>query len=354
MKGCSISKIWSVCRFCAFCCFACWVGDACRTPVDLNVPVPSTQWEVLFRPATSSVFGMSAAPDGAIFAGGDGRVYRALPDDNYKTWNLIADEAIRLVDVFAFSRSSIAVRTARNVIFLIETNSGWHVLATAIPDSVLQTPQGRALLFDLWGRSSSDVFAVGNLGTILHFDGQEWKRESNPIEALPMSDTTLSRTYIGGVGGTELRTFAAGEISLERVGGTWHPIDRAEAHLGGCKSRAISASHVTNNGQSQVLFGGGEVLTIAPCLWSMTSGSLRLQTAQAHVGDALIHGKAQQDGSSLFWTYGGDVVEAVENQISHIYHLRKFDDFGGAVAVGGYLYFGGQAPAPVIARIPRR
>jgi hypothetical protein len=54
------------------------------------------------------------------------------------------------------------------------------------------------------------------------------------------------------------------------------------------------------------------------------------------------------------WTHGGDVVEVIANQISHIYHLRTFDDFGGAVAVGGYLCFGGQAPDPVIARIPRR
>jgi len=29
-------------------------------------------------------------------------------------------------------------------------------------------------LFDVWGTSSSDVFAVGSEGTILHYDGTQW------------------------------------------------------------------------------------------------------------------------------------------------------------------------------------
>lgn len=29
-------------------------------------------------------------------------------------------------------------------------------------------------IYDLWGESSSDVFAVGRSGTILHYDGEAW------------------------------------------------------------------------------------------------------------------------------------------------------------------------------------
>jgi hypothetical protein len=29
-------------------------------------------------------------------------------------------------------------------------------------------------IYDIWGSSSSDVFAVGSLGTILHYDGKAW------------------------------------------------------------------------------------------------------------------------------------------------------------------------------------
>ena len=32
----------------------------------------------------------------------------------------------------------------------------------------------------VWGNSPAQVFALGDAGTILHFDGLEWKVEPNP------------------------------------------------------------------------------------------------------------------------------------------------------------------------------
>lgn len=36
------------------------------------------------------------------------------------------------------------------------------------------------LLFGVWGSSGSDVFAVGEAGTILHYDGESWSTQSSP------------------------------------------------------------------------------------------------------------------------------------------------------------------------------
>lgn len=315
--------------------------------------MPRNDWEVLFRPQASPLYGISGSADGAaLFAGGGGRVYRAVPDDDYKTWSLISDSTWRVLEVFAFSRSSVALKTAHEVVFLNEAPTGWVPLSAAIPPSVLQTPYGAPLLFDIWGRSMKDVFVVGSFGTILHFDGQDWKREINPLDTVAMVDTTRGESTVGGIGGTDLQTFAAGYVSLERVGGKWRAIDRPEARLGGCKSRAVAGARL-GSGATQVVFGGGDFApVVAPCLWSTANGSIAVKWPE--VGDAFIKGKAQSDGSLLLWNFLGDVVEIVNNRISRIYRL-KLRDCVGAVAVGKYLYFAGLADdEPVLARIPRR
>ena len=47
------------------------------------------------------------------------------------------------------------------------------------------------LLTGFWGSSSSNVFAVGEGGTILHYDGRAWSAMSS-----------RTRGYIGGVWGS--------------------------------------------------------------------------------------------------------------------------------------------------------
>jgi len=41
-----------------------------------------------------------------------------------------------------------------------------------------------ASLYDVWGSGPNDFWAVGNNGTVLHFDGSSWARQTTPIPCL--------------------------------------------------------------------------------------------------------------------------------------------------------------------------
>jgi hypothetical protein len=41
----------------------------------------------------------------------------------------------------------------------------------------------RCVLYAVWGRSSSDVYAAGGHGAVIHFDGQRWQREALDTES---------------------------------------------------------------------------------------------------------------------------------------------------------------------------
>ena len=41
-------------------------------------------------------------------------------------------------------------------------------------------------LYGVWGSSGSDVFAVGDAGTILHYDGSSWSAMSSGTTSRPL------------------------------------------------------------------------------------------------------------------------------------------------------------------------
>ena len=73
------------------------------------------------------------------------------------------------------------------------------------------------VLYGVWGSSSNDVFAVGNNGSILHYDGNQWRA---------MNSGTSASLY--GVWGTSSdNVFAVGEggTILHYNGSVWHSVD---------------------------------------------------------------------------------------------------------------------------------
>jgi hypothetical protein len=64
-------------------------------------------------------------------------------------------------------------------------------------------------LLDVWGTSSTDVYAVG-VGTLLHFDGQGWSESLSAAQRLTgIWAASPSDVFVSGSGGTVLRGSAS-------------------------------------------------------------------------------------------------------------------------------------------------
>ncbi|HKO19966.1 MAG TPA: hypothetical protein VJU82_13870, partial [Acidobacteriaceae bacterium] len=68
---------------------------------------------------------------------------------------------------------------------------------------------------DIWGSAPNDVFAVGDNGTILHFDGSTWARMS--------SGTSTALTRVWGASATEVYA-TTGSAILHYDGSGWSPL----------------------------------------------------------------------------------------------------------------------------------
>jgi hypothetical protein len=68
----------------------------------------------------------------------------------------------------------------------------------------------------VWGSSSSDVFAVGAKGTILHFDGSKWSTMS--------SGTSVALSAVFGTGASEVYAAGASGTVLKYDGSAWKSV----------------------------------------------------------------------------------------------------------------------------------
>ena len=96
----------------------------------------------------------------------------------------------------------------------VDGRIGYALLTVSVPDVdpvtswTVEVPAAPPL-YDVWAVSSTDVFAVGESGTILHYDGTSW----SPRERLPVPD-------LQGFWGT-----SAGDVN---VVGSWGVILRGK------------------------------------------------------------------------------------------------------------------------------
>jgi photosystem II stability/assembly factor-like uncharacterized protein len=83
---------------------------------------------------------------------------------------------------------------------------GWNSMGVLAPLQSLQS---------VWGSSHSDVFVVGDGGTILHFDGDSW----TPMQ----SGTAASLSSVWGSSGSDVFAIGASTI-LHYDGSSWIPM----------------------------------------------------------------------------------------------------------------------------------
>ncbi len=59
----------------------------------------------------------------------------------------------------------------------------WRFDGSVWTDATAQLPEATPALSKVWGRSASEVYAVGQQGTVLRFDGEAWSNASTPASS---------------------------------------------------------------------------------------------------------------------------------------------------------------------------
>ena len=100
----------------------------------------------------------------------------------------------------------------------------------------------------VWGSSSSDVFAVGKAGRILHFDGTDWQPMSSGLTEVHFKD-------VMGIGSQDL--IVVGERDIYWGGGSAYFYDRSNFVGGQIEGDSISGVWVYRNDDIYVVSIGG-------------------------------------------------------------------------------------------------
>ena len=112
---------------------------------------------------------------------------------------------------------------------------------------------------DVWGTSSSDVFAVGYDGTIVHYDGETWS---------PMTSGTTARLYgVWGTSSTDVYVVGHDGTILHYDGEMWNSMTSGT-------SSGLLAVWGTSSSEVYAVGANGTVLHFDGEIWSpMTSGT---------------------------------------------------------------------------------
>jgi len=310
---------------------------SCRT-----TPSSSIEWAILEAPDGEVVFesefigGLAASPDGSVFVFAWEGMFRAPHADSMR-WEKLSELAspnlarpIELpsswvTDAYAPSRRELFV--VSHVLYHWNTDSGWKRVATEDPTAI----------HAVWGRGADDVFAVGNHGTILHYDGTEWSEETNPLHDLIGTGYAPTRgaPSIRDVTGDETAVYAITWRDLiERRGGQWRILARPwEGAWEDCAFGSVVAL------PERLLVGGGE----RTCLGQKTGDQwTMLLNTKLWPGSAHLHrGSRQLDGSAMFRSNSTPFLLVTDRKIT-VYEAQGLGGLAGSILVDGYVYVGAK------------
>jgi hypothetical protein len=294
-----------------------------------------SDWDIVLRIPGAKLYTLAASPDGYLFAGGPNAILRARAD-SVRRWATLLEFPDPAPDqVLPLSRDTVLARTtAGGALFRWDSGGGWRHVPTPVDDWGGERPP---LLLSMWGRGPADVYVVGQLGVILHFNGQSWERQSI---------AGAERATFQAVGGDDTHVYIAGVGKVwSRSGAGWDPVP-----TGGGEADSMRYTTIMHQGGS--LLAGG--YNRRPALVRWRSGAWHsLSPAVRVFGDEVFGGGLQQNGQGLVWNYAGDVA-LIDGPKVAVYRFPRFSELAGAVVVGGYLYVGGAIRGDaVVARIPR-
>lgn len=109
-------------------------------------------------------------------------------------------------------------------------------------------------LFKVWGTSASDIYACGQMGVILHYNGSTWEAEE--------SGSTVSLFTVHGGGGEVYAVGGPSATVLQRVGGAWQNVDT------GFPASILNGVSVSESGEVLVVGMNGVKLRFSDGEWS--------------------------------------------------------------------------------------
>jgi hypothetical protein len=214
---------------------------------------------------------------GGRIAHWDGKSFAAQPSGTTATlfgaWSFAKDDAWIV-------GGTPGDATAPNDVVLHWDGTAWK------PETLPDAPLHRAL-FKVWGTSSSDLYVVGEAGTIWHRRGTSWTLESKT----PLARGTLLTVF--GCSATEVYAVGNGDV-LMSDGNTW---SKVTVDL----SSQVNGVSCIAPGTVAIVGGGGLKQRLVSGKWIDEFGVEPFTDLHAVWGDP---------ASKTFWAVGGDFLSA--------------------------------------------
>jgi len=183
-------------------------------------------------------------------------------------------------------------------------------------------------LWDVWGNSSNDVFAVGLKGTIMHFNGSTWTKQA--------SGTSRKLNGVWGTAGNNV--YAAGEMNTSTA-----PYTTTLLRYDGKKWQHVSASTSMNlfslhGSAANNIWGGGDggrVLRTGGGAWtSLTSGAGTVFYSIFTLGSSATWAGGGA-GKMMFWNGGSWAGQATGTSTQQNFYDLWGTASNNVYAVGG-------------------
>lgn len=307
------------------------VATGCRGDSSGPVQVDAEQFEVLVRIPNSRAFEASRAPDGTLFVGTAGELYRFDPKSASAA--RVADMPGVVVDIAAIDRdAAFAIFRGSSSLFRWSASSDW---VSYSPSSATASASGGTLL-RLSGLDAGSAIVVGTNGLTLRLDD----------ETLSIDSGSVAQTLRGVVRSRDKELAVSFDKVLERGDSGWVPMKEQPALSAFCGLHTVLVT-----GRTIVVAGGEE-----PCLhWWTASGWNAVEIKDILGHDEMIDGEVQPGGLSVLWGRGGSILLLPEaTSRFELYHLDDVRPVGAMVLGESVYVVGNRSDAGVIGSFNRR
>lgn len=173
-------------------------------------------------------------------------------------------------------------------------------------------PKTAQSVFKVWGRNASDVFAVGDGGAVLHYDGKSWRAEDSQLVGVVLFTVTGTADRVWAIGGFGSPQLIARSTPDNRTGTRnrnaekpWSAVELADE-----VPATLQGISVQGAGDAAVVWVSGwdgYVASYSAGIWTSHKSGTELALHAVHV-----------DGSGAVWAVGGDIQTLTDDHVGAI------------------------------------